>query len=248
MAETIFRAWAAEDPAGASLAVATVESQPIRANAVSGVVTGWLDADGDSAAIVRWIDGIPRGFARDIANAEIVAAMSLEQPYQAWERAREIENPYAAERGDGNSFQRHPGFRSWHGTAGFGCGPAPAERGFRFSTTGRRRRGDAQMRRSVRAWQCLRLSISVASVSVFDPLGFAAEPGGTLPPGALPPLVAQALKKGWAAMDIVSVRKEERNDYVHFHVLLREKTGERKIEVLENGSVVKTEPLAPPKR
>ena len=102
------------------------------------------------------------------------------------------------------------------------------------------------MRRSVRAWQCLRLS--VASVSVFDPLGFAAEPGGTLPPDALPPLVAQALKKGWLAMGIVSVRKEERNDYVHFHVLLREKTGERKIEVLENGSVVKTEPLAPPKR
>ena len=104
------------------------------------------------------------------------------------------------------------------------------------------------MMRSVRASQWLRLSISVAFVSVFDPLGFAVEPRETLPPDALPPLVAQALKKGWGAMGIVSVRKEERNDYVHFHVLLRGRTGEQKIEVLENGTVVMTEPVVRPKR
>lgn len=93
MAESIFRAWAMQDPAGASAAATSVDNQPIQVKAVSGVVTGWMDGDNDSTAVLRWIDGLPPGFARDAANTEIVAAISLDQPYQAWERARKIENP-----------------------------------------------------------------------------------------------------------------------------------------------------------
>ena len=62
-----------------------------------------------------------------------------------------------------------------------------------------------------------------------------------MPVSALPPLVVKQLKEKWATLAIVSARKEERNDYVHFYVLLRGKTEERKVEILENGTVVKTE-------
>lgn len=99
------------------------------------------------------------------------------------------------------------------------------------------------MKRPVGAWQSLRRTFAMAVVSVCTPQVLVAEPVE-----ALPPLVMQTLKKEWAAMSVVSVRKEERNDYVHYHVLLRGKTGERKIEVLENGTVVKDEPVPPPKR
>ena len=69
-----------------------------------------------------------------------------------------------------------------------------------------------------------------------------------MPVDDLPPLVRKELKQKWPALAIVSARKDERNDYVHFHVLLRGKTEERKVEILENGTVVKTEPIVSGKR
>jgi hypothetical protein len=61
----------------------------------------------------------------------------------------------------------------------------------------------------------------------------------------LPPLVKKALAAIYPKAMLRSAAKEERNDYVHYHIVLDQPDGKREtVEILENGDFVKP----PPKR
>ncbi|MGB8168751.1 MAG: hypothetical protein WCF18_14740 [Chthoniobacteraceae bacterium] len=60
----------------------------------------------------------------------------------------------------------------------------------------------------------------------------------SVPLAQLPPLVLKRLQNDYSAAKLISAAREERNDYVHYFVKMIVGGMERKVEVLENGTVV----------
>lgn len=88
----LFEAWAQSSPQAAAEAAAGIQDPAIRMNAVSGVVSGWLQNSGDRAEIEKWVGQLPSARDRDVANAQIADALSFDEPVAAWQRAVTIQN------------------------------------------------------------------------------------------------------------------------------------------------------------
>lgn len=92
-AAPIFEAWAQAEPRRAAEQAARLTDAAIREQAVSGVVSGWLDSSADQSALEAWVDRLPTARERDRANAQIADAASYDEPAVAWRRATAIHDP-----------------------------------------------------------------------------------------------------------------------------------------------------------
>lgn len=98
LAEFIYESWAAENPVAASKAINRMPDVPHRERATVGVVSGWLDADNDPTALVKWVDALDSGRAQDQARATIAEAVGYDYPELAWKNATRIQDPLARRR------------------------------------------------------------------------------------------------------------------------------------------------------
>ncbi|MGC1480151.1 MAG: hypothetical protein WA771_06585 [Chthoniobacterales bacterium] len=92
-AEWIFDSWAFNNPNEASAEVMKIANPEMRARAVSGVVSGWLDEGSSVSAVENWVDSLPAGRERDEASYAVVDMLSFDEPEAAWTRAATIQEP-----------------------------------------------------------------------------------------------------------------------------------------------------------
>lgn len=92
-AEWIYDSWAFNNPKEASVEVLKISNPEMRARAVAGVVSGWLDEGSSTDSVERWVDGLPAGRERDQASYAIVDMLSFDEPESAWTRAATISEP-----------------------------------------------------------------------------------------------------------------------------------------------------------
>lgn len=92
-AEWIFDSWAFNNPKEASAEVSKITNPEMRARAVAGVVSGWLDEGSSTSAVEQWVDALPVGRERDEASYAVVDMLSFDEPEAAWTRASTIREP-----------------------------------------------------------------------------------------------------------------------------------------------------------
>ncbi len=92
-AEWIFDSWAFNNPKEASAEVMKISNPEMRARAVAGVVSGWLDEGSSTDAVEQWVDALPAGRERDQASYAVVDMLSFDEPESAWTRAATIREP-----------------------------------------------------------------------------------------------------------------------------------------------------------
>lgn len=89
LVSSLYRAWAATDPAAAAEGTRLLADQGRREVALANVVTLW-GATGDAAAAVAYVNSMPASAKTDAIYYALASAISTKSPLDAWQAATRI--------------------------------------------------------------------------------------------------------------------------------------------------------------